>query len=104
MTGIELLRAPSTTAEQIADIIAEQCPPIAIAECDGLSCRRCWLAWLTGSGLLEKTEPPTEQAAPLCGGCPLQGRKRELIQLGRVLKEVEDYVKPLSPDHTSQSQ
>ena len=27
MTGLEIIRAPGTTAEQIADIIAEHCPP-----------------------------------------------------------------------------
>lgn len=46
MTGLELLRAPGTTAEQITDIIVEHCPPIIPAECDRLSCRKCWLAWM----------------------------------------------------------
>lgn len=64
MTGIELLRAPGTTVEQIADIIAEQCPPIAIAECDGLSCRRCWLAWLTTGEPPKETGPSDKQTAP----------------------------------------
>lgn len=46
MTGLEIIRAPGTTAEQIADIIAEHCPPITPENCDKLSCRGCWLAWL----------------------------------------------------------
>lgn len=104
MTGLELLKAPGTTAGEIADIISKSCPPEIPVDCDDIFCRDCWLAWLTGSGLPEKTEPPTEQATPLCGGCPLQGRKRELIKLGRFLEEVESYVKPPSPDRTSQSQ
>lgn len=47
MTGLEIIRDPSTTAEQIADIIAEHCPPTTPEHCDKLSCRSCWLAWLT---------------------------------------------------------
>lgn len=104
MTGLELLKAPGTTVEQIADIVTEQCPPVALPECDGLSCRGCWLAWLTGADLPEKTEPPTKQATPLCGGCPLQGKKRELIQLGKLLGEMGNYVKSPAPDRTSQPQ
>lgn len=47
MTGLEILRNPDTTAEQIADIIAEHCPPVTHEHCDKLPCRECWLAWLT---------------------------------------------------------
>ena len=47
MTGLEIIRAPGATAEQIADIIAEHCSPVAPEHCDKLSCRECWLAWLT---------------------------------------------------------
>lgn len=65
MTGIEFLRAPGTTVEQIVDIIAEQCPPIAIAECDGLSCRKCWLAWLTMGEPPKETGPSDKQTAPV---------------------------------------
>lgn len=49
MTGLEIIRAPGTTAEQIADIIAEHCPPITPEHCDKLSCRECWLAWIEES-------------------------------------------------------
>lgn len=49
----------------------------------------------------EEKGPSDEQTAP-CGGCPLQGKKRELIQLGRLLKEVGEYVNS-SPSRTSQS-
>lgn len=70
------------------------------AHCDGVSCRECWLTWLTGEPPEEKG-PSDEQTAP-CGGCPLQGKKRELIQLGRLLKEVGEYVNS-SPSRTSQS-
>lgn len=100
MTGLELLKAPEATAGEIADIISAPCPPIIPAHCDGVSCRACWLSWLTGEPIKEK-EPPDEQTAP-CGGCPLQGKKRELIQLGRLLKEVGEYVNS-SPSRTSQS-
>lgn len=104
MTGLELLKAPSTTAGEIADIISKSCPPELPVSCDDISCRDCWLAWLTGAGLPEKTEPPSEQATPSCGDCPLQGKRRELIQLGKLLEEVGNYVKPPAPDRTSQSQ
>lgn len=104
MTGLEIIRAPGTTAEQIADIVSKPCPPEVPVSCDDVSCRDCWLAWLTGAGLPEKTEPPTEQAAPSCEGCPLKGKKREIIQLGKLLKEIKDYVSPPAHDRTSQSQ
>lgn len=47
MSGLEFLKAPDTTAGEIADIISQPCPPIVPGECDKLSCRECWLAWLT---------------------------------------------------------
>lgn len=57
MTGLELLKAPETTASEIADIISAPCPPTIPAHCDGVSCRECWLTWLTGEPIKEK-EPP----------------------------------------------
>lgn len=64
MTGLELLKAPNTTAEEIADIIAEHCPPAIPTECDRLSCRKCWLSWLT-TGEPPKAEGPSDkQTAP----------------------------------------
>ena len=63
MTGLELLKAPGTTPEEIADIISEHCPPLAPENCDDLSCRRCWLAWLAGTDPKEKG-PSDKQTAP----------------------------------------
>lgn len=64
MTGIELFKAPGTTAEEIADIIFEHCPPVRPTECDHLACRECWLSWLT-TGEPPKTEGPSDkQTAP----------------------------------------
>ena len=124
MTGLELLKAPGTTAEEIVDIIAEHCPPVVPAECDHLSCRECWLAWLvTGEPpreaetrthednldltrlrkLLQEMdayvaqkegEPPDERTAQEIG--------EELIRLKQLLKEIDDYVSGSSHDHTSQ--
>lgn len=34
MTGLEIIRAPGTTAEQIADIVSEHCPPVTLEHCD----------------------------------------------------------------------
>ena len=59
MTGLELFKAPGTTAGEIADIVSNPCPPIVPETCDHISCRACWLAWLkTG-----------EAAAPPMSGC-----------------------------------
>ena len=96
----QLYEDAEATAGEIADIISAPCPPTIPAHCDGVSCRECWLTWLTGEPPEEKG-PSDEQTAP-CGGCPLQGKKRELIQLGRLLKEVGEYVNS-SPSRTSQS-
>ena len=57
MTGLELLKAPEATAGEIADIISAPCPPIIPAHCDGVSCRACWLAWLTGEPSKGKSRP-----------------------------------------------
>ena len=64
MTGLEILRNPDTTAEQIADIIAEHCPPAVPEHCDRLSCRACWEAWLTTGEPLKKEGPSDKQTAP----------------------------------------
>ena len=80
MTGLELLKAPEATAGEIADIISAPCPPTIPAHCDGVSCRECWLTWLTGdTGCLEysrgrggwwggepikEKEPPDKRTAP----------------------------------------
>ena len=63
MTGLELLKAPEATAGEIADIISAPCPPTIPAHCDGVSCRECWLTWLTGEPIEEK-EPPDKRTAP----------------------------------------
>ena len=101
MTGLEIIKASTTPAGEIADIISKPCPPVIPETCDRLSCRECWLAWLVTGEPPEEKGPSDEQTAP-CGGCPLQGKKRELIQLGRLLKEVGEYVNS-SPSRTSQS-
>ena len=64
MTGLEIIRAPGTTAEQIADIIAEHCPPVTPEHCDKLSCRECWLAWLTTGEPPKEKGPSDKQTTP----------------------------------------
>ncbi len=64
MTGMEIIRAPGTTAEQIADIIAEHCPPVTPEHCDKLSCRECWLAWLATGEPPKEKGPSDKQTAP----------------------------------------
>lgn len=64
MTGLEFLRAPDTTAEQIADIVPEHCPPVTPEHCDKLSCRECWLAWLATGEPPKEKGPSDKQTAP----------------------------------------
>ena len=64
MTGLELMKAPGTTAEEIADIISAPCPPVVPTECDQLSCRECWLAWLTTGTAAKEKGPSDKQTAP----------------------------------------
>ena len=67
MTGLELLKAPATTAVEIADIISAPCPPVVPTECDRLSCRECWLAWLTTGEAKTEEGPSDERTAPVDG-------------------------------------
>lgn len=121
MTGLETIRAPGTTAEQIADIIAEHCPPVAPEKCDHISCRECWLAWLTTGRPPEKTESPEQPVAPLDltrlrkllqeldvyvaerKGSPsqraTQSEAEELARLEQLLKEADDYITGKPHDH-----
>ena len=64
MTGLEFIKAPGTMAGEIADIISQPCPPIVPAECDRLSCRECWLEWLTTGEPPKEKGPSDEQTAP----------------------------------------
>ncbi len=64
MTGLEIIKAPGMTAGEIADIISRPCPPVIPGECDQLSCRECWLAWLTTGEAPKKKGPPDERTAP----------------------------------------
>lgn len=67
MTGLEILRNPEATAEEITGIVSAQCPPIAPAECDRVSCRECWLAWLaTGEPSSKEETPPLTQVEKKC--------------------------------------
>ena len=70
MTGLEIIRAPGTTAEQIADIIAEHCPPITPEHCDKLSCRECWHGWPPAS-------PRRKRGRPASGRPPILEHLRE---------------------------
>lgn len=84
MTGLEVLKNPETTAEEIANIVSAPCPPIAPKECDKVSCRECWLAWLATGELPEKKESPDKQTTPedrgegLCVGQTYEMRSHEV--------------------------
>ncbi|WP_208319531.1 hypothetical protein [Intestinimonas butyriciproducens] len=64
MTGLELLRAANTTADKIADIVSEHCPPVVPNDCDRLSCRACWLAWLTTGAPPKEKGPSDKRTTP----------------------------------------
>lgn len=64
MTGLELLKAPGTTAEEVADIISEHCPPVVPTECDRLACRECWLSRLATGEPPKEAGPSGKQTAP----------------------------------------
>ena len=93
MTGLELLKAPESTAGEIADIISAPCPPTIPAHCDGVSCRECWLTWLTGEPIKEK-EPPDKRTAPDEEGLHpnLVAFLRQRKHLLGVLEDVKDDV------------
>ena len=49
-TGLEFLKAPGTTAGEIAEVLGKGHPPFepgTQVACDSFTCRECWLAWLT---------------------------------------------------------
>ncbi len=59
-TGLEILKAPGTTAGEIAAILGKSHPPFEKGEvqCDLVTCEECWLAWLTtGKVPIPKCKP-----------------------------------------------
>jgi len=68
MTGLELFNNTSTTAEEIADIVSQPCPPVLLIECDKISCQECWLAWLIKgepiSAVIEGVFVPQKEETP----------------------------------------
>lgn len=104
MTGIELFKKPSTVAGEIADIVSQPCPPVTPNECEHISCRECWLAWLiTGKPAKEK-EPSGEQTAPSSDKTLLNLEENFKNQkwVNKLLREVSDYTSETFHGHTSQ--
>ena len=93
MTGIEIIRDPALTAEAIADIVSQTCPPDAPAECDRLGCRECWLSWLTTGEPPKGKEPPDGRTAP---------GEVNLDRVNKLLAELDGYVSGISRGRTSQ--
>ncbi|MPN07915.1 hypothetical protein SDC9_155187 [bioreactor metagenome] len=104
MTGIELFKKPSTVAGEIADIVSQPCPPVTPIECEHISCRECWLAWLTTGEPAKEKEPSGKQTAPCSEGIPpnLEENFKNQKWLNKLFREVNDYVSETSPDRTSQ--
>jgi hypothetical protein len=63
VTGLEIIKATTATAGEIADIISKPCPPVIPETCDRLSCRECWLAWLVTGEPPKEKGPSDEQTA-----------------------------------------
>lgn len=102
MTGLELLKAPDTTAGEIADIISEHCPPVCPAECDRLACRECWFSWLTTGEPPKAKGPSGKQTAPDEEGLHpnlVEMYAREQRRAKRMLKAYAAQVSP--PTQTS---
>lgn len=100
MTGLEIIRAPGTTAGEIADIISRPCPPVIPGECDRLSCRECWLAWLTTGEAPKRKGPPDERTAPDEEGLHpnlVELYERHLRAQRKVEQEMERQLTPHSP-------
>ena len=99
MTGLELLKAPGTTAGEIADIISEHCPPVVPTNCDPLSCRECWLAWLTTGEPPKAKGPSDKQTAP-----GEDGMHPNLVEYFRKQQRMTRMMlKALAAPHVSQS-
>lgn len=64
MTGLEIIKSPTATAGEIADIISEHCPPVVPEDCDRLACRTCWLSWLTTGEPPKEKGPSDERTTP----------------------------------------
>ena len=54
----------AAAADEIADIVSAQCPPVVPENCDAFSCRECWLAWLTTGEPPKEKGPSDKQTAP----------------------------------------
>ena len=63
MNGLDLFRSPKTAADEIADIVSAQCPPVVPENCDAFSCRECWLAWLNTGEPPQKKKPSDKRTA-----------------------------------------
>lgn len=58
--GIQIIKQPEITAGELADLLSGSCPPFcgenSLVHCDNLSCRACWLAWLTTGNAPEPSD------------------------------------------------
>lgn len=104
MTGIEFFKKPSTVAGEIANIVSQPCPPVTSNECEHISCRECWLAWLTTGESAKEKEPPGKQTAPCSEKILLNLEENFKNQkwVNKLLREVSDYISETSHGRTSQ--
>ena len=96
MNGLDLFRSPKTAADEIADIVSAQCPPVVPENCDAFSCRECWLAWLTTGEPPKEKGPSDKQTAPGRDSAPyyppteaFTAAAQEAETLGYILKLLE---------------
>lgn len=61
--GLEFLRDPSHTIEEVAAAVSGACPPVGLTHCSVVACRECWTHWLRTGEALPATKCPGEVAA-----------------------------------------
>lgn len=103
MTGLEFIKAPGTTAGEIADIVSRPCPPVVPHDCDRFSCRECWLAWLTTGEPPTEKGPSDEQTAPGAPSIPYRPpveaieRAAARVKAGNMDYAAGDLTRPRKP-------
>lgn len=93
MTGLQIIKATGATAGEIADIISKPCPPIETTACDRISCRECWIAWLTTGESYEEEKGVSAELTP--PGCDWYTEQTHKIARDTNLR-VRDFARPRS--------
>lgn len=98
MNGLDLFRSPKTAADEIADIVSAQCPPVVPENCDAFSCRECWLAWLTTGEPPKEKGPSDKQTAPGRDSAPYTNSKSLAEQINDYLAATKTSIATLASE------